>query len=300
MKRRAMKYIAGVLAFILMVTIVPVQAVYAAPKKLTLKDFNYSYDGDSFQYSFLDTGGLSFIVDKKAKTYRGVRVGSKLSVVKKKYGNADKKKFDTKDSFNKYIKEYDFVYGIVISNWKNYVEYAHKKNTKNDRRLRFYLDKNDKVAAIVYIYKYKNYKLSSKTVKSIGFSFQPSKGKKITMKTINGKRVSVLPANTKIVYNQSKVSEFGILAYINMYDTKNRRCGEVIMPINLNWSGINGSEVKKLLKEEGFSKYNPSTGGSIKTNLNKLGKYNYFEFVIYDLDYKGGFDRPLRYYFRLK
>ena len=47
-------------------------------------------------------------------------------------------------------------------------------------------------------------------------------------------------------------------------------------------------------------KYDPVTGdykGSV--DLKKLGKYNYFKFVIYDIDAKGGYDTPAIYYFRL-
>lgn len=299
MRQRAMRCIAGVLAFLLIAAMVPVQEIYAAPKKLSLKDFNYFYGGGE-SGSFLDTDKVSVILGKDIKTYRGIRVGSKLSAVKKKYGNSGKKKYDAKESFNRYYKEYGFQYtggDKDDSKWKNYVEYVYKKNGKNDRRLRFYLDKNDKVAAIIYIDKYKNYKLSKRSVKDIGLTFQAPEGKKITTKTINGKRVQVLPARTKMVYEQSKLPEFGILAYVHMYDTKNRRCGENIMPINLNWSEYNGMEIKDVLKD--MNVMNFSTGNSKRINFKKLGKYNYFEIVISDMDYNGGFDRPLRYYFRL-
>ena len=49
-----------------------------------------------------------------------------------------------------------------------------------------------------------------------------------------------------------------------------------------------------------LDKYDPVTGdykGSV--DLKKLGKYNYFKFVINDIDAKDGYDTPAIYYFRL-
>lgn len=303
MKQKKNKIIAGVLAFVLMFTIIPAQNAAAAPAKLSIKDFYYTSSG--YEMTFMEkdddySGTLSDYTDKNLKTHRGIKVGNKLSAVKKKYGKAAKKKFNTKDSLNKYIKEYYFEYGIDFSKWKSYVEYAHKKNTKNDRRLRFYLDKKDKVTAIVYIYKYKTYKLTKKKVKSIGLSFEAPKGKKITTETIDGKQVQILPAGTKLKYKQSKVPEFGILGYVNMYDTKKRVCGNTSIPINFTWNSLNEQEIENFLQQSSFYRFNPSNGKYLETDYKKLGKYNYFELIIYDTDSKGGYDLPVRYYFRLQ
>lgn len=303
MRQKINRIVAGVLAFILMFTIIPAQNAQAAPAKLSIKDFYYTSSG--YETTFMEkdddySGTLAVYTYKEMKTHRGIKVGSKLSAVKSKYGNAAKKKFNTKDSLNKYIKEYYFAYGIDFSKWKSYVEYAYKKNTKNDRRLRFYLDKKDKVTAIVYIYKYKTYKLTKKKVKSIGLSFQAPKGKKITTKTINGKKVQILPAGTKLKYKQSKVPEFGILGYVNLYDSKNGLCGYTSIPINFTWSFMNGQDIETFLDQSSFLTIKPSNGQLVKPNLKKLGKYNYFELIIYDNNQKGGYDLPLRYYFRLE
>lgn len=296
------RWMAGILALVLILAAIPVQNVSAAPKALSMEDFYYYSSGHKMFFDD-DNCNLAILAGKTQKTYRGIKVGNKLSEVKKKYGKA-KKKLGAADSFNKYIEEYDFVYGFsyggTFSKWKSFVEYTYKKNTKEDRRLRFYLDKNDKVAAIVYIRSYKKLKLTNKTVKNIDLSFQAPKGKKITVKTIGGKKVQMLPAGSKMIYNQSKVPEFGILGEIFMYDTKNRVCGQTIMPMNLNWSSFNGAKIETVLQDAGFQKINPSNGNWLKTDLKKLGKYNYFELLIYDTYMEGGFDRPLRYYFQIK
>lgn len=302
MKKGIRSFLAGVLAVAVMVTAIPMQTVFAKPAAMSKKDFIYTSNGEKMYFTDMDAedGSLIIMTDKYIKTKRGIKIGSKLSTVKSKYGNASKKKFDNKESFNKYIRQYDFQYGVNTSKWKNYVEYTYKKNTKNDRRLRFYLDKNNKVTAIVYICKYKNYKLTNKTV-NIGFSFKAPKGKKITTKTVGGKKVQVLPANTTIKYNKSKLPDFGLLGQILQVDTKGRNCAQAIIPLNLHNSCKSGTKVTKVMQNASMMKFDPVTGiyqDSLK--LKKLGKYNYFKFVIYDIDAKGGYDKPAVYYFRLK
>lgn len=302
MKKNVKSFLAGILALAVMITAIPAQTVSAKAAAMSKKDFSYTYTGSGEKMYFTDmddpNGRVSFLTTKDVKTYRGVKVGSKISTVKSKYGSATKKKFDTKESFNKYMKQYYFKYGVSISKWKYYVEYTYKKNTGSDRRLRFYLDKNNKVTAIVYIYKYKKFKLTDKTV-NIGFSFQAPSGKKITTKTIGGKKVKVLPKNTKIKFNESKVPDFGILGDIRQVDTKGKECAIACMPLNIKYN--NGAKVSDVLKDAMLMKWDPATGnykGSV--NLKKLGKYNYFKFVIYDEDSKGGYDKPAIYYFRLQ
>lgn len=296
-------FLAGVLALVVMIAVVPAQTVSAKSAKMSKKDFYGTSSG--YKICFMDKddsiGRVNIYTSKKLKTYRGIKVGSKLSTVKSKYGSATKKKFNTKEAFNKYIKQYYLRYGMYnISKWKSYVEYTYKKNTKNDRRLRFYLDKNNKVAAIVYIYKCSKFKLSNKSV-DIGFSFQSSDGKKITTKTVGGKEVQVLPANTKIVYDEAKLPEFGVLGDVYLYDTKGRICATTTATINFHWFAT-GTEVTKMLEDSHMQKVDPGTGNykSGELNFNKLGKYNYFKLVIYDVNPKGGYDKPIEYYFRLQ
>lgn len=245
-------------------------------------------------------GRVTVVSTKEVKTNRGIKVGSTLSTVKSVYGSAAKKKFKTNESFNKYIKQYYSRYGISsVSSWKNYVEYTYKKGTENDRRLRFYLNKNDKVTYIIYIYQYSKFKLSKKTV-DIGFSFEAPSGKEITTKTIAGKEVQLLPENTVISFDSSKLPDFGILADIELYDTKGKKCGETLTPISFNMNSYaSGTEIATII-ENGMAKRNAKTGqyeGEI--DVKKLGKYNYFKLWIYDVNYTGGYDKPAAYYFKL-
>lgn len=302
MKKGMKKFLVGMLAFAMMLNVIPAQTVSAKPAKLSEKDFYY-VSSDGYEMSLMekdDPWGRVNVVGQVCKTKRGIKVGSKLSAVKSKYGDASKKKFDNKESFNKYIRQYYQQHGSnSISAWKNYVEYSYKKNTKDDRRLRFYLDKNDKVTEIVYIYRYKYFKLSNKKV-NIGFSFQAPSGQKITTKTIAGKKVQILPANTKIKFKKSKVPEFGILGSIFQYDKKGRVCGETMTSLNFGWQCTSGTKIGEILTNEMY-KVNPNTHAyKGRLNVNKLGSYNYFEFKIYDVDYKGGYDRPTVYYFKMK
>lgn len=305
MKKYVKSFFAGVLAFAVMITAIPAQTVSAKPAAMSKKDFTYTYvnSGDAMSFTDMDEpdGRAVFLTDKNIKTKRGIKIGSTLSSVKNKYGSTSKKKFDNKESFNKYIRQYDFTYGVSSSKWKNYVEYAYKKNTKSDRRLRFYLDKNDKVTAITYIYKHKKFKLTNKTV-DIGFSFKAPSGKKITTKTVGGKKVQVLPADTRIKYSKSKLPEFGILADILQVDTKGRDCAKSLISLNLNYSLSykSGTKITNVMKNAMIMKFDPATGiYKNSLNLKKLGKYNYFKFIIYDNDPTGGYDKPAIYYFRL-
>lgn len=302
MKKYVKSLLAGILAFAVLVTAIPVQTVSAKPASMSKKDFIYTLGGEKMYLTDMDDvdGRVSVLTNKDLKTNRGIKVGSKMSAVKSKYGKISSKKFDTKESFNKYIKQYAFQYGANTSGWKKYLEYSYKKNTKDDRRLRFYLDKNDKVTAIVYIYKHSKFKLSGKTV-GIGFSFQAPSGKKITTKKVGGQTVQVLPKNTKIKYKTSKVPEFGLLADIIQVDTKGRDCASAMIPLNLNNASYkSGTKLTNVMNNAMLYKYDPATGnykGSV--DLKKLGKYNYFKFVIYDINAKGGYDTPAIYYFRL-
>lgn len=295
MKQKRIGHIVGIIVFSLIFIVMAAQAASASSAKLSKKDFEYTSNG--YKMHFMDDeyyGCIRSLRQKTEKTYRGITVGSKLSNVRKKYGNAPKKKFDTKDSFNKYIKQYDFRYKLNTTKWKYYVEYTYKKNTKEDRRFRFYLDKNDKVVIVIYIYGFKELKLSNKTV-NIGFSFQPPTGKKITTKTVAGKKVQVIPSNTKIEFKKSKLS--GILMNVSMYD-KRGMCAESD-PINPEWYQ-SGVKIEEILTNQVY-RYHPVTGAyEGKLDLKNLGNYYYFVFTIYDISNKGGHDKPARYYFRLK
>ena len=84
-------------------------------------------------------------------------------------------------------------------------------------------------------------------------------------------------------------------------DTKGRDCASAMIPLNLNNASYkSGTKLTNVMNNAMLDKYDPVTGdykGSV--DLKKLGKYNYFKFVIYDIDAKGGYDTPAIYYFRL-
>lgn len=85
-----------------------------------------------------------------------------------------------------------------------------------------------------------------------------------------------------------------------LYDTKKRKCGETSIPLNLNdWGYPSGTKLETILERE-LIRRNPSNGNFVASGLKKLGKYNYFVLLIYDVDVKGGYDKPAKYYFRLK
>ena len=74
-----------------------------------------------------------------------------------------------------------------------------------------------------------------------------------------------------------------------------------MIPLNLNNASYkSGTKLTNVMNNAMLDKYDPVTGdykGSV--DLKKLGKYNYFKFVIYDIDAKGEYDTPAIYHFRL-
>ncbi len=301
MTKRFKTQIAVILILSLFTAILAPQTTAAASPELSMEDFEYSDSGNQISFTQNDQpGGCVFaLTDKSSKTHRGITVGSKLSDVQKKYGDNQIKNFDNKESFNRYIRTYNKIHFYFdTAKWSTYLEYIYKENTEEDRRLRFYFNRKEKVAACVYIYGYKNFYLTKKKA-NIGISFRAPKGQKITTKKIAGKKVKVLPASSKITYKKSKLPEFGILGQIYMYDDKGKICGGSLIPINFHWVGKSIKTVEDLLDD--MCKIKPGTWNyQGKLNLKKPGKYNYFELTVYDLDETDGYDIPTRYYFRLK
>lgn len=207
----------------------------------------------------------------KVKTRRGIKLGSSLSYVKKKYGWAKKQKVKSTD---KHIEYMTYCCNTEdISQWKNYVEYTYKNN--GTYKIRFYLNKKDKVEAILFAKNlHKTKLLSGKKVKS-GLTFKAPKGKKIKTKTIAGKKVYLLPKGTKVYINSKKCNLSKSSRTIwDMY------CYE-----------RNGSLGGSLLRREFNLKAKPSIDKIIASmdalplrgddkitylNPKKLGKYRYF------------------------
>lgn len=201
-----------------------VQAAKTAPGKLSVEDFVKTYPSGeksdfleqskdnelyySFTPKFTDTKGENSTL----KTNRNVKLGSTEAFVKKQYGNAAKVKAGKKDKFYKLVK-YEYP-AVDISIWKNYLEYTYKNGSDN-YIIRFYLNKKNKVVAIVYT---KNldqfYEYPNKEATAPKLTFQAPKGKKITTKKINGKKVYMLPRGTKI----KKTGDSNYASWLGLYD----------------------------------------------------------------------------------
>lgn len=199
--------------FVVLAALIPTGAVYAkskSPDKLNKKDFVCTWDKkkvDFFKQSKKDDTYSTYywkIWDIKnvkgvsdIKTRRNVKFGSSESYVKKQYGKTKKVKVTKKETYYKLIK-YNHP-NVDVSTWKSYLEYTYKKSGDN-YKIRFYLDKKNKVTAVIYLknlekfYKYPNEEFGS------GLSFVPPKGEKVTVKTVNGKKVHMLPRGTKIYF----------------------------------------------------------------------------------------------------
>lgn len=205
--------------------------------------------------------------------------------VMKQYGKTKKKKVSKTERYFKYIKY--FWYTLDTSAWKNYLEYNYKQG-KDNYKIRFYLDKKDTVTAITYIKNLnKFYNYPNKERKS-GLSFKAPSGKKITTKTIGGKKVYIIPKGTKIYMNQKKANVSYSDFAISQCDTK----GKIIAHSELE--GINVECRSRSIEEylKGVSLWDAEKdepirqkSGQVKPiNIKKLGSYRYF--VIYCFGYE--------------
>ena len=272
------QHIAVILMLTILVTLIPVGTVQAKSKKISklgAKDFLYTSNGkkedaikdlksvdqgDGAYWLFnkiIDTKNIKGNV-KSFKTNRNVKIGSTESYVKKKYGKTSKVKVKQNEKLYKCIKYNDC--GRNTSAWKNYLEYIYKKGS-DKYKLRFYLDKKNKVTAIAYIRNLeKFYNYPNKELKA-GLKFQAPKGKKVTTKTINGKKVYMVPKGTKIKYNEQGRFYFSLDIY-GVY-------GQVIGGYDGdNFGGENDLETIAM------GEYIYHNGKQV--NMKKLGKHLYF------------------------
>lgn len=113
--------------------------------KMVKKDFG-KFNGENF-VAFCKRKGYNYGYawvgqwkgrSKKKSTYRGIKIGSSASKVKKKYGEFTLKKCTKKDPFTK-------TKGLKKSKVKTYTDMKYGKY-----RIRFYFNKKNKVAAIIY------------------------------------------------------------------------------------------------------------------------------------------------------
>ena len=275
------QHVTMVLMLTILVTLIPVgnvQAKSKSPAKLGAKDFIYTENGKKFDflkvsenqdtyYGWIVKSTDTKVTTKKVTVSRKVKIGkSTESYVRKQYGNTAKKKVSAKDKIYKMMKYRQC--GTDISIWKNYLEYNYKKSG-NKYKIRFYLDKMNKVAGVVYIknldkfYNYPNKELN------LDLKFQAPKGKRVTTKTINGKKVYMVPRGTKIKYNEPKstssngvISSYSIMS-LDMYDVYGDKMG--------SYDGDNfaSSDLETIMDGNMYS-----NGKEI--NIKKLSKYLYF------------------------
>lgn len=326
MKKFMKQWMTLALAVMMLVTAVPMGNVEAKAKKLSKKDFQYTVDGKKQNFlteskksevdcqTLYEYPGTRNGKSKKhckgtintVKTKRNIKWGSTEAAVMKQYGKAKKKKVSKTERYFKYIK-YD-CYTIDTSAWKNYLEYNYKQG-KDKYKIRFYLDKKDTVTAITYIKNLnKWYNYPNKEIKS-GLSFKAPSGKKVTTKTIGGKKVYIIPKGTKIYMNQKKANVSYSDFTISQYDTK----GKIIAHSDLLGLGVIGGvkygfqsieEHLRWVYPWDAEKDEPirQKSGQVKSiNIKKLGSYRYF--VIYCFSHSVSSEEELApqiIYFRYK
>lgn len=311
--------IATVLMLAMLVTLIPVGTVQAkskSPAKLGEKDFVYTYtgkksdflkdskDNETWWYSFWKNTDIKSKNKYTVKTKRNVKIGSTESYVKKQYGNTSKIKVNGKDSFYKKIK-YGY-FQIDISTWKNYLEYNYKKGS-DKYKIRFYLDKKNKVTAIAYIKNLDKFQKYPDKEINPGLTFQPPKGKKVTTKTINGKKVFMIPRKSKVKFK--KINTGMCLSMYDVYgDIKRQSETDYLMsgaepPENYAVVGGKSYDFETVVNKTITDEYS----GEKKLNMNKLGKYLYFTLWFdgeYSYNSKTGQYKyttaPKVYYFKFK
>lgn len=278
--------IATVLMLAMLVTLMPVGTVQAkgkSPAKLGAKDFVYTEGGkktdvikasknnETWWDMFWKTTDTKSKHKDREKTKRNVKIGSTEAYVKKQYGNTSKVKVNGKDRFYNTIK-YGY-FQIDISIWKNYLEYNYKKGNDN-YKIRFYLDKKNKVTAFVYIKNLNKYpKYPNKEINP-GLKFQPPKGKKVTTKTINGKKVFMIPRGSKVKFK--KINTGMCLSMYDVYGNIKRQSETDYLQ-----TGVDGDYAVRNGKNYDFETIINETityeySGEKKLNFDKLGKYLYF------------------------
>lgn len=306
--KRWKRKIAFVLMFAVLATFAPVMESEAkGTAKLKAKDFVYTdlkgKKEDFIKISKKDEGYYKYfyqIIDaknvkgsdtKRFKTNRKVKLGSTEAYVRKQYGKTSKKKINKKEKLYKHVKYNGS--GVDISAYRSYLEYNYTKG-KDKYNIRFYLDKKNKVTAVFYI---KNlqafYNFPNKEAKP-GLTFQAPKGKKVTTKTINGKKTYMVPRGTKI-----KAKNGSEEMYMYMYDVHGDIKGIVYAEGSFvdeyHFTGLEKGKSYDL--EKIINKHMESEKGTINTK--KLGKYLYFALYLDDFDDQHSL-APAIYYFKFK
>lgn len=221
MKKAKISMVMTMFVFTILFTLLSANSVLAktkTPAKLSAKDFIYTENDKKVDFLktskkhdwayqfFWWVSDPAYAADRSVeKTSRNVEVGkSTASFIKKKYGEAKKVKVSSKDKFYKIIDNEKVT--VDTSTWDSYMEYTYKKD-KDSYRLRFYLDKKNKVMAFACLknlqsmYSYPNKKCEA------AVTFLASTGDQAETKAINGKNVYILPDEAKILYKESSLPE---------------------------------------------------------------------------------------------
>ena len=246
-------------------------------------------------YKITDKSGYSTGNIKKISTNRNIKWGSSASTIIKKYGKATKVKYSKKDTFHKCLKYY--ITTIDTSAWKSYLEYTYKEGD-NEYKIRFYLNKKNKVTAVAYLKNLSEfYSYPDKEVNA-GLTFKAPSGKKVTKKTIGGKKVYIVPKGTTVYCDESKANISWLDYSVEQYGVDGKKTAA---------SDLEGFSFGKEYKIEDVlancykwnQKKDTSTGKKI--NIKKLGKYRYFTITVPDIDGTDGVDlAPQIIYIRLK
>lgn len=205
-RTKASRLIALMLAIITALSLCNVTEAQAAAK-LTKDDFTYSSGG--FTYNIIDTNqsiGLDRIChyayyrDNFFNTNRGIEIGDSLSKVEEAYGKATVNKIVKNDPVYTTIK--DCLPSYNMEAWRYYLEYKYTTVDKYKLCIRFYFNKKDKLDMVVYTSDDYKGAYCSKFFKS-GIKFVASKGKKITTKTIDGKKVYMVPKDSTFIFKKN-------------------------------------------------------------------------------------------------
>ncbi|MGN0484656.1 MAG: hypothetical protein ACI4HI_13995 [Lachnospiraceae bacterium] len=217
MKKIKKQTIGIVLLVMVMITsMIPCESVAAAAKPAKLGKADFQYKTGSYNYNLVDSWNSMGYTwnylecnrenpqEEKIRTKRGITINSTASAVVKKYGKTAKNKINTKDSFYQHFAYEEQQYmPNTVKNWSYYYEYTYKNG--GTYNLRFYIDKKNKVAEIVYLKNISKWKCTTK--KKIQPKFQLPEGKKTSTKKIGGKKVTMIPKGTKLTLNKSMLKK---------------------------------------------------------------------------------------------
>lgn len=280
-RMKGSRLLAFMLAIITALSLCNVTEAKAAAE-FTKEDFYHTTGSDDEGYNFIDRGKLpcdySAIFEGGSEivlTNKNIKLGDSLSKVQKAYGVTKKLKLDKTEEI--YATMYiNYPTRCLEKEWKYYLQYSCQD--EEDGRyhfMNFYFDSKDKLKCIIVYGDRVNPVYTNKLYKS-GYKFIAPKGKKVTTKTIGGKKVYLLPKGTKIKFNSKE--NYPIMADIEMYS--NELYGQYNKQIAFTYIGKNTFKNKKTYKASDLVKklmaceYEYSEPELV--NYKKLGDYKYF------------------------